>query len=372
MKHQFRFFFMSCALVIGAYRSDAASLRVAAEWEPAVGVVISWPLAIPDDMVQHLASQVDLYVTVDKNDSSAEQQAQTALTGLGIPASRIHFVPTYYGRFGYPYSRDWGSSALFNEQNSCSLVDARYLGYRREGLQSNGRWVPAYKRTIPDYEPEDNTPGDIAHALQMERIELPVAMTGGNIEFDGIGTAFSAQVMLDENLQIWGVDEPTFRDVLREKLGVTQYNVLPNWSVSPDLQHTDCLLKLLDPERILVKRAPQGHPDYQPIENVVKTLSQLTTPYGHPYTILRIDTPRYQGNNLANYTNVLFLNHTVYVPMFGISADQQALATWKAAMPGWDVLGFLPLKNFPWFSSDSIHCRTRAIWQGCVKTTPAN
>jgi hypothetical protein len=49
--------------------------------------------------------------------------------------------------------------------------------------------------------------------------------------------------------------------------------------------------------------------------------------------------------------------------MFGIPGDDQALKTWRAALPGYEVLGFkADSQQSDWRYSDALHCRTRAIW----------
>jgi agmatine/peptidylarginine deiminase len=92
-------------------------------------------------------------------------------------------------------------------------------------------------------------------------------------------------------------------------------------------------------------------------------LAKLTSVYGRPYTLLRIDTPRYRKDYLANYTNTLILNRKVYVPLFGIAADREALKTWRVAMPGYEALGLeFDHREDGWSYTDALHCRTRAIW----------
>ena len=41
--------------------------RVVAEWEPAIGTMIRWPLGIPSDLVVELASDDILYVLIENN-----------------------------------------------------------------------------------------------------------------------------------------------------------------------------------------------------------------------------------------------------------------------------------------------------------------
>jgi hypothetical protein len=62
---------------------------------------------------------------------------------------------------------------------------------------------------------------------------------------------------------------------------------------------------------------------------------------------------------MANYTNALIVNRKIYVPLFGIPADPAALATWRAAMPGYEVIG---VTYEGWSYTDALHCRVRGIW----------
>ncbi len=77
---------------------------------------------------------------------------------------------------------------------------------------------------------------------------------------------------------------------------------------------------------------------------------------------MRIDTPRYRGDELASYVNALILNRKVFVPLFGIEADDDALAVWREVMPGYEVRGFESAGESAWTNTDAIHCRTKAIW----------
>jgi hypothetical protein len=168
--------------------------------------------------------------------------------------------------------------------------------------------------------------------------------------------------MLNENRRYLDIPEDEFYREVEARLGISRYFMVPNFEWF-GIQHIDCLLKPLDEETILVKRAPEGHPDHEPIEEIARYLSSLSGPHGRPYRILRIDTPPYKlGYFLASYTNSLILNRKVLVPLFGIEADEKALQTWREAMPGYEVLGFESPDRYGWNWTDALHCRVRAIW----------
>jgi hypothetical protein len=83
--------------------------RVAAEWEPAVGVLIGWPLKLPKALVLKMAKDVDLHVTV--SDKEAEEKARKTFKNWGIDPKRTHFLITKQGD-GYFLTRDWGPSTV--------------------------------------------------------------------------------------------------------------------------------------------------------------------------------------------------------------------------------------------------------------------
>jgi agmatine/peptidylarginine deiminase len=334
--------------------------RVAAEWEPVTGVVIGWPLKLRRPLVSAVAKDVDLYVMVANN--AGMRRAHKVFAEWQIDPARVHFLRTTQGD-GYYLPRDWGPFAVFHGRDNCKLVDGRYVDYLAAAAGSERPLVSLSQQFGLDYHLDDNAPAAIAKELGWPRTELPVALTGGNLFFDGMGTAFATQIMVDENAAM-GIPRDKFLQILKKELGVVRFHVVPNFEGGMGgIQHIDCLLKLLDEERILIKRAPHDHPDFRHIESTVGQLAKLENAYGRPYTLLRIDTPRYHEDDLTNYTNSIILNRKIYVPLFGIPADQRALKTWRAAMPGYNVLGFALDKSLiDMRYMDAIHCRTRAIW----------
>jgi agmatine/peptidylarginine deiminase len=233
------------------------------------------------------------------------------------------------------------------------LVDHVFRGYP---------WIPA-QATPADvsyrfgtHEGDDAATRDVAQALGLSVIDLPAIATGGNLLTDGCGRAFCTQAQLVENATIASEDE--YRELLRERLGVTDLVILEN-TEEFGIQHIDCWFKVLDPGTLLVKRAPEDHPEHAPIERNVERLRELRAPSGAPYRILRIDCPRYQRDAIAAYTNSLMLNGVVHVPLFGIEADERALQSYREALPRAEVRGY-PYEDWRYF--DALHCRTRALF----------
>jgi agmatine/peptidylarginine deiminase len=317
-----------------------------------MGVLLAWPLKVPDTLVMALSNEVDLYVTVCS--CGEAERARKQFGEWGIDLERVHLVITKQGR-GYYLTRDWGPFAVFDKADNYRLVNSRYAGYPLATIHDHLIWLPWISGLT--YRPDERAPAAVACALGCPSRKLPLALTGGNVAFDGQGTALATEIMLAENRWL-GITREKFLAIAQQGLGVQQFHFLPCFE-RLGIQHLDCLLKLLDEERILVKRVPVDDPAFKDIERVVCHLSTLTNVYGRPYQLLRIDTPAYDRNRLANYTNALIVNRAIFVPLFGIPADAAALDTWRHAMPGHDVQG---IAYNHWNSSDALHCRLRGIW----------
>jgi agmatine/peptidylarginine deiminase len=348
------------ACICSAAAADAdARPRVPAEWEPALGALVSWPPIVPDALLIEIARDDRLFVMVDSPRAQAE--AEAALTKLGIDRRAVDFIVAPSGD-AHSYTRDWGPPAVFDESGVLHLADPRFVDYPMTTPGCDTRLYSQRVVYLANFADDDAATAAVARTLNLPVLELPFAFTGGNALMDGHGTAFSTCVMLNENRRYLGISRDEFLKAVETRLGLSRYVIVPNFEWF-GIQHIDCLLKPLDEETLLVKRIPEDHPDHESIEAIVRYLAALKGPYGRPYRILRIDTPTYKlGYFVASYTNSLILNHKVLVPLFGIPADAKALEIWRQAMPGYKVIGFENRERYGWNWTDALHCRVRALW----------
>jgi agmatine/peptidylarginine deiminase len=334
------------AACTAAPKAERAGPRLVAEWEPAVGALVVFPFELPDELVRDLAAEAPLFVLVGDADRAA---AAEKLRGLGVDSARAQFVPTAARS---PWTRDWGPHQVARPDGAIALVDHVFRGYP---------WVPAdcapehFTYRMGRMEGEDEAVPMLASALGLATVSLPAIATGGNLLTDGRERAFCTRAQIIENHDL--ADEAAYRALLRETLGITDLVVLENTEPF-GIQHIDCWLKVIDPETLLIKAAPVGHPEHAPIERNVALLAQLTTPSGGRYRIERIDCPPFRGDRLPAYTNSLRLGNVVHVPLFGGEADERALATYRAVLPSCEVRGY---RFDGWLHFDALHCRTRAL-----------
>jgi len=328
-----------------AFGQPVAPVRVVAEWEPASGTLISWPLGLPRDVVEELARDDMLFVLV--TGSSAQSQARQTFNSWGIDPSHVEYI---HASVQTKWPRDWGPHQIFDGNGEWAIVDPIFEGYP---------WVPAPCQPISSpggHAGDDAVNSDVAAHFGAPLHALPAYLTGGNFLVDGHTAAFSTCAMVGENQQLW--TEAEFLDLAVQYLGVADYHVVDN-TENFGIQHIDCWLKPLDEETLLVKRPPASHEEFDRIQANLESLALATTRHGRPYRIIRIDTPPFDGYNVAAYTNSLILNGKILVPLFNVPGDADAIAAFEAAMPGYEVIGF-PWGG--WYHYDALHCRTRAIF----------
>lgn len=164
---------------------------------------------------------------------------------------------------------------------------------------------------------------------------------------DGMGIAASTKLVWEENPSLSHIE---IDQLMNDFLGIHTYHVVPDPN-NTYIDHIDCWGKFLDVDKLLIREVPVTHAQYDEIEAIVDYFEAQTSSYGTPFQIYRVYTP-----NNEPYTNSLILNDKVFVPTMSSSWDDEAIALYESAMPGYEVLGFY---DSDWKSTDAIHCRLR-------------
>jgi len=316
-----------------------AQNRMVAEWEPMQGVLIRHPFGIPLPLIRSLAELDTVYILVAN--STAQSQASYTLSSVSVNLANCRFVlaPT-----DSHWTRDWGPQSIFLNDSQGAIADPYFDGYP---------WVPGLLQQSY-YDADDAVNGILANHMGVPLLSFPGYLTGGNFMCDGYSTAYSTAQMLNENTNLMTPSQ--FLEISELLLGITDFRFTINPEVN-GIQHIDCWAKLLNEETVLVKQLPLWHPEYARAEAIAALFAQDLSCFGRPYQVIRIFCDTYSGSNAAAYTNSLILNKRVFVPTFGIAADQTALQTYADAMPGYEILGF----DGAWYYYDALHCRTMGI-----------
>ncbi len=305
--------------------------RFVAEFEPMQGVMIRYPLGIPTSLVAQLSNNCMVYCIVS---NSQQNSAQYDFQNAGVNMDNVTFVNAPSDSY---WVRDYGPWYIFEDRNP-AIVDN------------------IYNRPRPN---DDNMSQVFANFWQIPMYGMRLEHTGGNMMEDGRGHGVSDDLVFQENLQDYGIDEATVRDKMRDYLGIDPYHV----TIDPQgdyIAHVDCWGKYLAPDKILIAQLPESNPRYQYYEQVAEYFETTNCCWGYPYRVYRVFEPG--GYTLAPYTNSLILNKTVYVPLgTNNTYNNDALAVYQEAMPGYEIVGVTNNGYTGWENTDALHCRTRGV-----------
>jgi agmatine deiminase len=325
----------------GITTPPVSPVRTAAEWEEIQALTITWTSyqSILKEIVRYAREETQVYIVCSDSNT-----VKNYLTSNNVLLSNIHYVIAPYNSI---WIRDYGQNTVYtNDVDSLILVD----------------WI--YNRPRPK---DDTIPSVLASRLNIPLYETKVAPnnlihTGGNFMSDGFGTAFSSELVLDENPTKTNAQ---IDSIMYKFMGINRYikmDVLPY----DGIHHIDMHMKLLDEQTLLVGQYPTGVADGPQIEaNLQYVLSNYNSVFGTPYKVIRIPMPP-ETNGLYppsgdynTYTNAVFINKTVILPLYYQQYDTTALRIWREALPGYRIIGINC--NSIIQASGAIHCITHSI-----------
>ena len=318
------------------YRSVEAStpptgpVTALAEFQPMGGVMIAYPLGIPVNLVSELSMITQVKVLVYP--ASDSNTVKTYFASNGVNMDNVDFWVINHNSY---WTRDYGPWFILDGNDEISVVDF------------------TYNRPSRPY--DDAALEQVTNKLQMNRYEMPMVHTGGNYMVDGYGTAASTTLVLEENPN---QNATSLQAMAQNYLGIDNYMFLDD-PLGEYIAHIDCWGKFLDVDKVLIAKVPTSDSRYQDYENVANTFANALTPWGNHYQVYRVYEPgRYQT---TPYTNSLILNDHVFLPITGNQWDDEAIATYEQAMPGYTIVPIMQSNYTPWENTDALHCRTHEL-----------
>jgi len=318
-------------------RSDpppTGPVRNVAEWEPATGVLIRYPLGLPYGLLTDFDDDVTLHVVVSSGNYT---NAQVNLSANGVNMSQVDFLIRPNDSI---WTRDYGPWYVFDGNGDLTIIDHTY----------NRPWRPN-DNLIPVYFAEQQFLPVISHDM---------FHTGGNYMTDGWNMSMSSMLVYNEALSENGMSQAQVDQLMADYYGIDTYNVLA-YIESGGIHHIDTWAKFLDEENVLLKEVWSSHHTYDDLEQHAVLLASLQSSTGRNYQVHRVYCYDYNGwGDPASYTNSLILNDKIYVPTFGNAThDANAVAAYQAAAPGYEVEGYY-YSGF--ITDDALHCRTKGVY----------
>ena len=253
-------------------------VRTMAEWEEIKAITLSWQgyTGVLTEIVREAVEEVEVIIFTS-NSSSVDN----ILINAGVNTDQVSYINQSTNSI---WIRDYGQHTVYaNDVEDQILID----------------WI--YNRPRPL---DDDSPELIADYFGYELYNTntgntQLVNTGGNFMSDGMGNAFASNLILEEN-DGWGPygsvnypnhSEAEIDEIMNQFMGINQYIKMETLPYD-GIHHIDMHMKLLNEETILVAEYPQGVADGPQIEeNIQYILNNFTTPYGNPYTIIRIPSP---------------------------------------------------------------------------------
>lgn len=316
-------------------------VRTMAEWEPQEGLIIAWITYQPilRQIVDYAQDEGFVYIVCSDSNS-----VKTYLTSGSVPLVNLKFV---IAPFNSIWCRDYGPWMIYkNNYDTLQIAD----------------WI--YNRPRPN---DDAVPTAFANyynstIFTATQAPFDLVNTGGNFMVDGNGTGFASKLILNENPSKTPAQIDT---IMKKYLGLSRYIKMETLPYD-EIHHIDMHIKLLDEETLLVGQYPNGVADGPQIEaNLQYVLNNFQTCYGRPYKVIRIPMPpsasgQYPPNsNYFTYTNSVFVNKTVIVPIYGLSQDTTALRIYREALPGYRIVGINCSSMIS--ALGAIHCITKEV-----------
>ena len=320
-----------------------APVRTMAEWEEVQAVLISWknyPIILKD-IVRYSVEECQVVIFAQYPESVTDY-----LMSEGISLDNVTILSD---PFNSVWIRDYGPWTIYhNDVDSLMLVDWKYNRPFRV-LDDQIPTVVATHFDLPLYEAVED-PYRWVHA-------------GGNNLRDGMGTNFSSTLVLDENED---KTEEELDEIASLFLGADKYIKLPSLHYDSN-HHVDMHMRLIDEETIIVGEYPPGVADGPQIEQNLEYLqNEVVTSFGNEYCIIRIPMPPSEEGEYPDedyifrtYTNALFVNKTILVPVYGLPMDSLALNIYQKALPGYKVVGIDCTSMIDEYGA--IHCITKLV-----------
>ena len=309
----------------------AAPVNAIAEFQPMGGVMIGYPLGIPVSMVRELSQITQVRVLV--NSASDSNQAKNYFNNQQVNMANVRFWLIQHDSY---WTRDYGPWFVLDGNDSIGVVDFVY--------------------NRPQRPLDDATLETVTELLGVSRYEMPLVHTGGNYMVDGYGTAASTMLVLQENP---AETESSILSMTQNYLGIDNYMILPD-PLGEYIAHIDCWGKFLDVDKVLIGKVPANDPRYNNYEAVAQTFADAVSPWGNHYQVYRVYANP-NANRATPYTNSLIFNDHVFVPVTGNSHDNEAIAVYEQAMPGYTIVPIMQSDYTPWYSTDALHCRTHEL-----------
>lgn len=297
-----------------------------AEYEPVGEVLVAW------DSAPHLQTffaefvslaSAEAPVTVLLRDDQSSERVLRVATAFGAETSRLRILEAGVDSL---WVRDYGPLVVRTGETR-QVVDTRYFG------------------DLGD----DHAPNFMAdEEWNLETVDLPLDMEGGNLLSDGAGLCLTTENIFYENAHRHSTG--AVRDHLRRALGCSELVVLAPM-VGESTGHVDMFATLTGPgEAIVGEIVEDDDENARVLDENARRLE------GVGLKVRRVPMPGHADGVFRSYTNALAINDIVIVPVYPEDEvfEEMALQVFAEAYPERTVLPIIASEIIE--SSGAVHC----------------
>ncbi len=294
-------------------RGEEPALRLVPEWELSGPIVLVWPehlrgarrLNAPfTAFIRTLPEDVEVAVI------SPRPPGMRALQELGrdvryLPLERVRDV----------YVRDWAGLPAADPEGRLSSAKFRYRPAHVEG------------RDVAEAHDGNLVAKKLAERLYGAVTEIPLTMSGSAITHNGRGVALISQRVIHENEHL-SLQE--IRDILKAHAGLAQVVFVP---VKPgDAKgHVSGLVRFASERTVLIAQYPDTQPERFAFSE--RLAAQLRRELGDAFRVVPVPL----AENGGSYLDYISLDGRLWLPLYGVPEDQDALSTIARALPDLEI-----------------------------------
>ena len=284
------------------------------------GSNMSYSFGLPYDLLKDFSEDAKLFVLVPSN---LQSNCHSILQSNDVNMDNVVYLNFTHDTY---WTKNYGPYFIVDGNHEIGIVDFHY--------------------DRPDRVNDNAIPLQLANYWNYNYFDSDIVHNGGNLMFNGINQASSSTLPYDANPSM-NIDQ-----MMLDFYGVETYHTVEDpWGNYHE--HVDCWAKFLSHEKIIVCQVPASHYKYAEMESVANFYENSLNSFGESYEVFRVYTP-----NGEPYANSYIMNGKVYVPTGFGQYDDEAIASFQEALPGYEIEGY---EFYNFLNTDALNCRVMNI-----------
>ena len=336
------------------------NLRMPGEWEQHSATWLAWPN--DDDYFEDKIKNIEkIYLEIVKNlhrdelvkllvlNKEKEEIVKKQMTEVGIDLAKVIF---YYADYFDVWIRDYGPMFVKNN-TEITWVKWNYDGY-------GGKF--------PELLPDNKVFFDLQNSINSKMISTDIALEGGAIDSNGVGTVLTTEECLLENRNKEKNKEGN-NLFLKNLIGANNIIWLKKGLLNDHTDgHIDEIARFVSPSKILCAyEDDKENENYERLNENYEILKNAQDQEGNKFEVIKLPMPHmnyeegdkeHHGKQApVSYTNFYIGNKNVLVSIFNDENDTKAMEIIKSCFLDRGVVG-IDCRDLI-YGGGAIHCITQ-------------